>query len=138
MTPLIDIVFLLIVFFLVVCQFIDAENFPVSVPDDCDYAQGQVPGQPVTTVTVAKTASQASIFAVDAERVDLLNRQDMVAKMSELIDERLSKLPQDKRVVTLRIDREVCFADAQYALAAVAASTATDVKLAALKDKWSK
>ena len=29
MTPIIDIVFLLIIFFLVVCRFIEAENFPV-------------------------------------------------------------------------------------------------------------
>ena len=33
LTPVIDIVFLLILFFLVVCQFIEAENFPVNVPE---------------------------------------------------------------------------------------------------------
>ncbi|MCK4888036.1 MAG: biopolymer transporter ExbD, partial [Planctomycetes bacterium] len=38
MTPIVDIVFLMIIFFLVVFQFIDAENFPVNVPDNCDYA----------------------------------------------------------------------------------------------------
>jgi hypothetical protein len=35
----------------------------------------------------------------------------------------------------LRIDKDVCFAEAQYALAGIAASSATDVQLAALKDK---
>ncbi len=39
MTPIIDIVFLLIIFFLVVCQFIEAENFPVAVPDGCEFTQ---------------------------------------------------------------------------------------------------
>ena len=53
MTPIIDIVFLLIIFFLVVCQFIEAENFPVTVPDDCEFAQSDSePGGQVTTVTV--------------------------------------------------------------------------------------
>jgi len=32
MTPIIDIVFLLIIFFLVVCQFIEAENFRLPSP----------------------------------------------------------------------------------------------------------
>ena len=32
MTPIIDIVFLLIIFLIVVCQGIDAENFDVAVP----------------------------------------------------------------------------------------------------------
>jgi hypothetical protein len=43
-------------------------------------------------------------------------------------------LPTDKRVVTLRIDKDIPYAEAQYALAAVAKSTATDIRLAAIKD----
>jgi hypothetical protein len=35
----------------------------------------------------------------------------------------------------LRIDKDVCFAEAQYALAGIAASSATDIQLAALKNK---
>ena len=38
-TPMIDVVFLLIIFFLVVCKFIEAENFPVEIPDNCQFAQ---------------------------------------------------------------------------------------------------
>ncbi len=41
----------------------------------------------------------------------------------------------DRRAVTLRIDKNVCFAEVQYALAAVAASCAVNVRLAVLKDK---
>jgi len=52
-----------------------------------------------------------------------------------LIDIQLEDLPRDRRVVTLRIDKDVCFTEAQYALAGVAASTATDIQLAALKNK---
>jgi len=39
-------------------------------------------------------------------------------------------LPPERRVVTLRIDKGICFGEAQYALAAVAQSSATDIQLA--------
>ena len=136
MTPIIDIVFLLIIFFLVVCQFIEAENFPVTVPDDCDFAQEDTgPGGGVITVTAMKTAEEEVAFAVGSEKIIASNYADIVDKLAELLDVRLSNLPPGRRVVTLRIDRDVRFAEAQYALAAIAASSATDVRLAAVRDK---
>ena len=136
MTPIIDIVFLLIIFFLVVCQFIEAENFPVAVPDGCEFAQSDPePGAQVTTVTVMKTTKDGVDFAVGSEKILASGYADVVEKITELIDGRLKDLPADSKVVTLRIDKDVCFAEAQYALAAVAASTATDIQLAALKNK---
>jgi len=35
----------------------------------------------------------------------------------------------------LRIDKDICYADAQYALTVVAASSATDIQLAVLRGK---
>jgi len=66
MTPIIDIVFLLIIFFLVVCQFIEAENFPVVVPDNCDNAVPAGPTRPqMTTVTVTTIpGSDVCLYAV--------------------------------------------------------------------------
>ena len=135
MTPIIDIVFLLIIFFLVVCQFIEAENFPVAVPDGCHFAQS-VPDYraQVTTVTVMNSAKGGADFAVDSQKIDSANYADIVDKLAGLIDVQLMYLPAGNRVVTLRIDKDVCFADAQYALAGIAASSATDIQLAVLKD----
>ena len=136
MTPIIDIVFLLIIFFLVVCQFIEAENFPVTVPDDCQFARSDPePGAQVTTVTVMKTTEDEAGFAVGSEKISVSDYADIVEKLIQLIDISLSDLPPDRRVVTLRIDKDIYFAEAQYALAAVAASSATDIQLAALKNK---
>ena len=139
MTPIIDIVFLLIIFFLVVCQFIEAENFPVTVPDDCRFAQSDIdPGTQVTTVTVMKTTEDDVAFAVGSEKVTAAAYPDLIGladKLAQLIDARLRDLPPEHRIVTLRIDKDICFADAQYALAAVAASSATDIQLAAIKEK---
>ena len=134
MTPIIDIVFLLIIFFLVVCQFIEAENFPVIVPDGCEFAQNNTEHQQqVTTVTVVKTSEAESEFAVGSQKVVAAEFDELVGKLAELINERLKELPAEHRVVTLRIDEDVCFGQAQYALAAVAASSATDIKMAVLK-----
>jgi len=135
MTPFIDIVFLLIIFFLVVCQFIEAENFPVDVPDDCDFAQNEIDNQSqLTTVTVMKI-DEVSYFAVGSERISATDDLDVVEKLAELIDARLKDLPRASRIVTLRIDKDICFKEAQYALAGVASSSATNIRLAALKNK---
>jgi biopolymer transport protein ExbD len=139
MTPIIDIVFLLIIFFLVVCQFIEAENFPVAVPDDCEFAQGNdEPGTQMTTITVMKTNEESIAFAVGSEKVlasAYPNLTGIVDKLVKLIDVRFRDLPLEHRIVTLRIDKDIRFAQAQYALAAVAASSATDIQLATLKEK---
>jgi len=136
MTPIIDIVFLLIIFFLVVCQFIEAENFPVTVPDDCEFAQSDSePGGQVTTVTVMRTNTERIAFAVGSEKITASSYADIVEGLAQLIDIRLRNLPPERRVVTLRVDKGICFGEAQYALAAVAQSSATDIQLATLKDK---
>jgi biopolymer transport protein ExbD len=141
MTPIIDIVFLLIIFFLVVCQFIEAENFPVTVPHGCRFADKRLEsGTASATVTVMKTTEGGADFAVGAEKIsasdyaDTSQTQHIVERLARLIDIRLNDLPADNRVITLRIDRDVCFAQAQYALAGVAASSATDIQLAVLKN----
>lgn len=141
MTPIIDIVFLLIIFFLVVCRFIEAENFPVTVPHGCRFAdKSNEPGTASATVTVMKTTEGGSDFAVGAEKISASDYADtsqthhIVERLAHLIDFRLSDLPTDNRVVTLRIDADICFDRAQYALAGAAASSATDIQLAVLKN----
>jgi len=142
MTPIIDIVFLLIIFFSVVCQFVEAEKFPISVPDGCESAlSDDESGGQVATVTVMKTAEERVAFAVGPEIIsaqDYFGRAGIVEPLARLIDIRLRDLPGESRVVTLRIDKDVRFADAQYALAAVAQSTATDVQLAVLRGQPAK
>jgi biopolymer transport protein ExbD len=136
MTPIIDVVFLLIIFFLIVCQFIEAENFPIAVPDGCEFAQNEPEARAQQiTVTVMKTAKGRSCFAVGSEEIAASSYAGVVEAVAGSIDVRLKELPPEGRVVTLRIDKDVCFSEAQYALAGVAASNATDIQLAALKNK---
>jgi biopolymer transport protein ExbD len=135
LTPVIDIVFQLIIFFAVVCKFIEAENFPVAVPSGCDFARTGVEAQPaVTTVTVMKTDGSMSDFAVGSEKVTGSNYDEVADRVAGLINERLKQLPASNRTVTLRIDRDVGYYEAQYALAAIAKSTAADIRLAVIRD----
>jgi len=138
LTPVIDIVFLLILFFLVVCQFIEAENFPVNVPDLCEFAQNDTEEKSnVTTLTVVNSSDNKPVFAVDAEQIKTSNTDLLITNMVDLLNKKLKSLPGEQRTVTLRIDKDVCFDHAQYALAGIAQSIATDIKLSALKEKSS-
>lgn len=138
MTAVIDIVFLLIIFFLVVSQFVETENLPVTVPDGCEFAQDNEDHMQTATLTVINKAENEITFAVGSEEIapqDTASLPAIVEKLVELIDARLSELPPDNRIVTLRIDKDLPFSQAQYALAAVAQSTATNIRLAALSAK---
>jgi biopolymer transport protein ExbD len=136
MTPVIDIVFQLIIFFALVFKFIEAENFPVAVPAGCQFAQTEVDSQSAaTTVTIVKTGEATSDFAVGSEKISASSRSQVPAKVAGLIDSRLKQLPKENRVITLRIDKNVPYSQAQYALAGIAKSTATDIRLAVIKDE---
>jgi len=138
MTPVIDMVFQLIIFFVLACRFIEAENFPVTVPDGCKFAQDDENAAQAATLTVTKKAENEIIFAVGSEEITSLDANslpDVVARIAELIDARLQTLPPDGRIVTLRIDKDIPFSRTQYALAAVAQSAATNIRLAAFSTK---
>lgn len=138
MTGVIDIVFLLIIFFLVVSQFIETENLPVTVPDGCEFAEDNEDHMQMATLTVVNKAEDEITFAVGQEEIvsqDIASLPGVVGRLVELIDARLSDLPPDNRIVTLRIDKDLPFSQAQYALAAIAQSTATNIRLAALSAK---
>lgn len=138
MTPIIDIVFLLIIFFLLVCQFIVAENFDVTVPDDISSAQPAPADQQMTTVTVMPADAGGALYAVGSEIIAAPSGRDISYAIAGEIDTQLQHLPRERRVVCLRIDKDICFRDSQYALAGISRSTATDMKLAVTKQKLAK
>jgi biopolymer transport protein ExbD len=139
MTPIIDIVFLLIIFFLLVCQFIVAENFEVTVPDDISSAQpAPAADQQITTVTVMPADTGRPVYAVGSEIIATGSAEDISYAIAGEIDTQLQHLPYERRVVCLRIDKDICFGDSQYALAGISQSSATDMKLAVTKQKIEK
>ena len=139
MTPFIDIVFLLIIFFLLVCRFIVAENFEVTVPDDITSARpAPAADRQITTVTVMSTDTGRPIYAVGSEIIAAPSQGGISDAIAREIDTQLQHLRRDKRVVCLRIDKDICFRHSQYALAGISQSSATDIKLAVTKQKLAK
>jgi len=136
MTPVIDIVFLLMIFFLLVCRFIESADHAVSVPDGCDFAQDSPEADSTgVTLTVLRRPGRTTFLVAGQElpasaEIPASARTD---RLAALLDARLAEVQTDRKVVTLRIDKDIPFAQAQYALAAVARSTATDVRLAVLR-----
>ncbi len=135
LTPVIDIVFLLIIFFMLVCQFIVAENFEVAVPDDISSAKPAVTdGQQMTTVTVMFNEAGKPAYAVGAEKIEAGDGKISEAIAAQ-IDRQLQRLPVERRVVCLRMDKGIIFRNAQHALTGISLSSATDIKLAVSKQK---
>ena len=139
MTPIIDIVFLLIIFFMLVCQFIVAENFMVSVPESIVSANSEEDNaDKTTTVTVMFDEFENVRYAVGAEIIGAGAEWEIADAIAFEIDRQLHNLPAERRVICLRVDKDVCYRDSQYAIAGISASTATDIKLAAIREKVSR
>ena len=136
MTPIIDIVFLLIIFFMLVCQFIVAENFDLNVPDNITEAEPADAAQDkTTTVTVMFDQNGGIAYAVGSQIISAQPGPETTEAIASAIDSRMQNLPIDKRVVSLRSDKNIPFKNAKYALAAVSRSSATDIKWAVNKQK---
>ncbi|MBE0537708.1 MAG: biopolymer transporter ExbD [Phycisphaerae bacterium] len=134
MTPIIDVVFLLIIFFMLVCQFIAAENFEVAVPDKILSAKpSEAEGEQLTTVTVMFDENGVVAYAVGAEVLAAADGETAAWAIAAAIDRQLANLPRQKRIVSLRCDKDVTFKHAKYALAGISQSSATDIKWAVIK-----
>ncbi|NLK42368.1 MAG: biopolymer transporter ExbD [Planctomycetes bacterium] len=127
MTPVIDVVFLLIIFFMLVCQFIVAERFRVQVPEDIVSAGKSQDDDRILTLVVVPQ-DKGVVYAVDNERLDVANAADLSAVIAAAIDEHFRTAdPQQPRIVWLRCDKSAFFGDVRPVLEGIARSRATHV-----------
>ena len=136
MTPIIDIVFLLIIFFMLVCQFIVAENFEVDVPDKITKAvESKASDDKNTTVTVMQNEAGQVAYAVGADIIGpTQNHQLLAQKITNAINIQLENVDAADRLVTLRIDKTIAYQHCQPAIRGISLSSASELKLAAIKD----
>ena len=132
MTPIIDVVFLLIIFFMLVCQFIVAENYDVTVPDKISSAHDEKNDNKLTAVTVMHQENGQIVCAVGSERIDSFTK-DLTEKIAKRIDAQLNQLNSSEKTVSLRIDKDIDYRHSQYALAGISKSSATKIKMAVTK-----
>jgi len=151
LTPMIDVVFILITFFMLICRTIGQENYKMTIPDQC--AQAELPEQieeQVFTVSVffPSAASQttgaeapweqaAPLYAVRAEVFDPQsaayqeNPDLLIAEMAKQISRAAKK--KEAEMVHLRADKNLTYAQVQPVLQAMAQAQIRTVRLAAFR-----
>jgi biopolymer transport protein ExbD len=131
LTPFVDVIFLLIIFFMLVCQFFADEVFEVLLPDKIASVQDSAT-RAMVTITVMQKDGKVSYAAgsdiLPGEEPALLER--MVASA---IDSRETQAGQDK-IVCLRCDKQVAFAQVRPVLHGIAKSSAQKVQWATIKE----
>lgn len=134
MTPILDVVFLLIIFFLLVFQFFAAEKMEVQVPDSIHSAQA-ADEEVSATVTVGRDREGRIFFRVEDTVVEETEMRKVPAVIAGLIDRHPLRTQEGKKIVRLRCDKEVPFGAAKYALQGIVRSTATDIQWSVIKER---
>ncbi|MBN1436114.1 MAG: biopolymer transporter ExbD [Sedimentisphaerales bacterium] len=152
MTAMIDVVFLLIIFFMLICQFIVRENYELVLPDDCVSATvpdrldrnavtvSVVPrevGADQGTATTAQWNGNNVIYAVRAAEFDPLapryrqNPQALLRDMTEAIQQDTAR--RETALVHLRADSNMTYGQVQQVLVALSQAQVRQVQLAAFR-----
>ena len=135
MTPIIDVVFLLIIFFMLVAQFIAADQYRVSVPDKIKTAHNQdaEKDRPLT-ITVMADPQRGMTCIMGGQKLDAVAGKDMKMLIASSINDYLAKNKPDDKTVRLRCDRAVPFGQVKYILAGISQSRAENLDWAVLSD----
>lgn len=132
LTPLIDVVFLLIIFFMLVCQFMATEQFAVTLPEEIQTAQSPGNEKAPLTLTVLVDQEQQAVCALGAQRLAPVEGQDLANLITSAVDDGL-KDSQDK-IVRLRCDKRITFGQVKYILAGLSKSRAEQLDWAVLAE----
>ena len=132
MTPIIDVVFLLIIFFMLVCQFIAAEQFQVQVPDNIESArQAEEGADGPVTITVMDKAGVA-VYAIGSKKLGTVAGEDLTLLVQAEVDRLLAANRTVEKTVRLRCDKTVTFGQVKHILSGISKSTAATVDWAVL------
>ena len=149
LTPLIDIIFLLNMFFMLACSFIIFKNYQVHIPEDCPAAV--LPDKvKESTVTIsvfpggAKSEGAAEaekiggvIFAIREEKYELTPArgpaQGLINELAQAIQRQAGANPD--QLVHLRADRDLEYKDVQHALRALSQAGQKRIQLAAFQNE---
>ena len=135
MTPIIDVVFLLIIFFMLVAQFIVAEKYKVKVPGEIATAhtQDNEEDRPLT-ITVMPDQEQGVLCVVGSEKLASVQSKDMKSLITSVINDYLKDHKQADKTVRLRCDQSVPFGQVKYILSGISQSRAENLDWAVLSD----
>ncbi len=136
MMPIIDIVLLLIIFFMFVCRYIAAENFDISVPDEATYALTDETEMPnlITLSVWYDDYEEQLLCAVGSDIIDITDGID-TARLVELINQYCEKLETGSAVINLRMNKDMVFKDYSGIITAVSLSNVKELSIAAMEEK---
>lgn len=135
MTPIIDVVFLLIIFFMLVAQFIVAEQYKVSVPDEITTARTQdAEAHAPLTITVMPDQEQGIVCAVGSEKLASVGGKDIKSLITSVINDYLAEHKSADKTVRLRCDRSVSFGHVKYILSGISQSRAENLDWAVIAE----
>jgi biopolymer transport protein ExbD len=133
MTPIIDVVFLLIIFFMLVAQFIVAEQYKVSVPDEITTAQARDSEKKLPlTITVMPNKNKGIVCAIGTEKMAPVEGKDMKSLITSVINDYLAEHEPAEKTVRLRCDRSVPFGQVKYILSGISQSRVENLDWAVL------
>jgi len=130
-TPIIDVVFLLIIFFLLVCRFIETQPQGVNLPQGCDSAELAEDRVSPVVITMTKSGEIVRTY-LNGREVSLGEDNLSLSAVSD----RMNSLVKDsrRRIATLKIDKQVTCRRFKYVLGAIARSEIEDIRLAVIKE----
>jgi biopolymer transport protein ExbD len=135
MTPFIDVVFQLIIFFMLVCQFITAEQFKVHVPDQIKTARAQEVTEKVPlTITVLPAEENKVSCAIGGQKLAPVGGKDLARLIRSAVDESLVQHTPTHKTVRLRCDKSISFGQVKYILSGIAKSRAENLDWAVLAE----
>jgi len=141
MTSMIDVVFLLIIFFMLACQYIVQENYKLVIPDDCTAAivPERLDRNAITVSVFPKTAGASGnreiLYAVRAREYD--PQQDVYRREPQRLVEEMSRQiiaeaqRKEDALIYLRADKDLSYGQVQKALLALSRAQIRKVQLAA-------
>ncbi len=141
MTPMIDVIFLLIVFFMLICQFIGQDMELLSVPDNCQMASNE----PIDTtkeieIRVYTSGDNNTVIYSIAQQEFSLNSPE-VNGQPELLIARLAQQLKEitpgaaDSVIRLRGDGRLLCDQVRPAIKAAALAGLANVRFAAFKEQ---
>jgi len=151
MTAMIDVIFILITFFMLICRSIGQENYKLDIPDNCAHAVlADQADQGAVTVSVFTKAPEAAaegsfpadvsessaevVYAVRARIFDPRNpayQQDAQMLITEMTQEITHQVQQKgDNLVHLRADKNLTYGDVQPVLLALSRARVKTVQLA--------
>lgn len=130
LTPFIDVIFLLIIFFMLVCQFFATEQFEAQLPDQIASSVARTDVSENATVSITFEKGEIR-YAVGSDVLETAEPKLLEKMICSAINSRLSDaaLPG---VVSLRCDKRIPFERVRPALEAISQSRAQKIQWAVL------